>query len=244
MKVTIEVCIDNSESLTTAILAGANRIELCSALALGGLTPSPGFIQQAVALSPIPIYAMVRPRAGDFVFNQQEIDVMLADIAFMKQQGVAGVVVGILTAEGDINQPALKKLIQAADGIGVTFHRAFDLCRDPHSALEVLIELGCERVLTSGLQATAEQGSETIRQLVKQANQRISLMPGAGVNADNALNIVAITGASELHLSGKTRRPGAMLNRGDIKMGNNAEDDSSVEVTSYQRVKAVIDLFA
>ena len=243
MAVSIEVCIDNIESLTTAINAGANRIELCSALALGGLTPSAGLIKQAVQLSTIPVYAMVRPRAGDFIFNQREVDIMVDDISLMKALGVNGVVIGALTPEGNIDRAALGQLLTAAKGLGVTFHRAFDLCCNPDKTLEELIELGCERVLTSGLEATAESGIDTIRKLVKQANRRISIMAGAGVNANNAAKIVNATLVTELHLSGKTVRLSKMKACSNAQMGNNQTDDTAIGVTGFDNVHSVVSLF-
>jgi copper homeostasis protein len=243
MTVLIEVCIDNIESLPTAIAAGADRIELCGALALGGLTPSAGFIKHAVHLSPQPVYAMVRPRAGDFVFNVQDVNLMVDDILLMKEYGVGGVVIGALTADGDLDLPVLRRLIAAADGVGITFHRAFDVCRAPELALEQLVDMGCERVLTSGLHATAKEGAETIHRLVRQADGRISVMAGAGVNAGNAASIVADTGVTELHLSGKTTRPAKMKAGSAVKMGNSSADDISVDVTSFDKVKDVVSLF-
>ena len=241
MNTFIEVCIDNIESLNTAIKAGAQRIELCSSLAQGGLTPSAGFAEQAIRQSSIPIYPIIRHRAGDFVFDQAEIDIMAADIRMMKKLGAPGVVVGALNADGEINEEALAAFMDAAEGIEVTFHRAFDMSSDSEKSLEVLIKHGCHRLLTSGQQATAEKGIETIRKLQKQAAGRIVIMPGAGVNADNAARIVENTGVSEIHLSGKASRPGRMQPREGVKMGANADDETRVDVTSFEKVQAVVE---
>lgn len=243
MTITIEVCIDNIESLSIATNAGAKRIELCSSLILGGLTPSAGFIKQAVKHSNVPVYAMVRARAGDFVFNDQEIKIMLDDIAYMQAQGISGIVIGALTATGSLNLNAIKRFICAANGMGVTFHRAFDLCHNPQDSLEQLIDLGCERILTSGLKATAEAGIEMISSLVIQANKRISIMPGCGVNVLNAAKIITQTGANEIHLSGKTTRPSLFIANSGVKMGNNAQDDAKVDITDFDKVRAIADLF-
>lgn len=242
MKITVEVCIDSIESLPTAISAGADRIELCSALALGGLTPTAGYIQKAVERSSIPVYPIIRHRAGDFVFNDDEIDLMVADIRQARKLGASGVVVGALTAEGNINTEALKQFMTAADGMGATFHRAFDLVRNPEEALEIIIEHGCERILTSGQQASAADGTALIRKLVEQADGRISIMPGAGVNHHNILNILRETGARECHLSGKTVRPGNMQANSDVSMGDNGEEDSVVTVTDYEKIRSVIEV--
>ncbi|WP_430381250.1 copper homeostasis protein CutC, partial [Vibrio parahaemolyticus] len=181
----LEVCIDNIESLHYAIAGGATRIELCSSLALGGLTPSYGFMQQAAKLSSVPVYAMIRPRQGDFFYNEEEIEMMRWDIEAAHQSGLSGVVFGVLTQDGDIHMPYAAALCEFAQalGLGVTFHRAFDQCRDAEKTLEEVISLGCERILTSGLAPSAPQGIDVLRALVKQAQGRIAIMAGAGVNA-------------------------------------------------------------
>lgn len=241
----LEVCIDNIESLSTAIAAGATRIELCSSLALGGLTPSFGFMQQAAKQSTVPIYAMIRPRQGDFLFSPQEFDLMLADINAAQEAGLSGIVIGALTASGEIDTKNCRNLIKAALGMGVTFHRAFDLCKEPTTALEEIINLGCERILTSGLAPTAEAGSEVLKQLNELAKGRISLMAGAGVNQSNVKGIIQQSGITEVHLSGKGFRNSLMtFNSSNAKMGADEVDDSQIPVTQHQAVayvKAVLD---
>ncbi|OED44850.1 copper homeostasis protein CutC [Endozoicomonas sp. (ex Bugula neritina AB1)] len=241
MKRIVEVCIDNIESLPVAVSAGADRIELCSALALGGLTPTAGYVKKAVELSSVPIYSIIRHRGGDFVFNEDEIDLMVADIVLMKQLGASGVVVGALTAEGEVNTEALQRFMIAADGMGVTFHRAFDLVKNPVEALEIIIKHGCERILTSGQQAAAAEGTALIQTLVKQAGGRISIMPGAGINSNNVLHILQTTEAREFHLSGKTTRPGKMRASSDVFMGENAEDDRLVNITDFGKIRSVVE---
>ena len=242
MTITIEVCVDNIESLLTAQQSGADRIELCSALALGGLTPNAGFVQKSIDLATIPLYTIIRPRAGDFVYSEQEIDIMVSDIKFMKLLGIEGVVIGALTPDGDIDEAALKRLMSASRDIGVTFHRAFDLCNDPKQALEILINAGCERVLTSGQQAKAEQGCELIKELVAQADGRISIMPGAGVNLENAEKIIALTQVKELHLSGKTTRKSVMKPNSAVQMGTEAEADSLISVTCAKTISELVNV--
>ncbi|NQZ51879.1 MAG: copper homeostasis protein CutC [Moritella sp.] len=242
MTITIEVCVDNIESLLTAQQSGADRIELCSALALGGLTPNAGFVQKSIDLTTIPLYTIIRPRAGDFVYSEQEIDIMVSDIKFMKLLGIEGVVIGALTSDGDIDEAALKRLMSASRDIGVTFHRAFDLCNDPKQALEILINAGCERVLTSGQQAKAEQGCELIKQLVAQADGRISIMPGAGVNPENAEKIIALTQVKELHLSGKTTRKSTMKLNSAVQMGTKAEADSLISITCAKTISELVNV--
>ncbi|MDX2322225.1 MAG: copper homeostasis protein CutC [Moritella sp.] len=240
MTVTIEVCVDNIESLETAQQAGADRIELCSALALGGLTANAGFVQKSLDLATIPLYAIIRPRAGDFIYSEQEVDIMVSDIKFMKLLGIQGVVIGALTPEGNIDESALKRLMTASRDIGVTFHRAFDLCNDPKQALEILINAGCERILTSGQQAKAEQGCDLIRELVIQAGDRISIMPGAGVTPENAEKIINLTQVTELHLSGKTTRQSVMKPNSVVQMGTEADTDSLISITCGNTISNIV----
>lgn len=242
MTITIEVCVDNIESLLTAQQSGANRIELCSALALGGLTANAGFVQKSLDLATIPIYAIIRPRAGDFVYSEQEVDIMVSDIKFMTLLGIQGVVIGALTPDGDIDKVALKRLMSASRDIGVTFHRAFDLCNEPKEALEILIDAGCERILTSGQQATAEQGCDLIKDLVAQSGDRISIMPGAGVNLKNAEKIISLTQVNELHLSGKTTRKSVMKSSATVQMGTEAEADSLISITCGKTISDLVNL--
>jgi copper homeostasis protein len=211
---------------------------------VGGLTPNAGFIQKALDLATVPIYAMIRPRAGDFVYSEAEVDIMVSDIKFMQLLGVQGVVIGALTPSGDIDEIALQRLMRAARDIGVTFHRAFDLCGDPEQALETLIQAGCERVLTSGQQVTALAGCSLIQRLVQQANKRISIMPGVGINVTNAEIICAETGATELHLSGKTTRKSQMEAHPHVQMGMKQETDLFLGVTCAKQVENVVRLFS
>ncbi|WMN87789.1 copper homeostasis protein CutC [Vibrio parahaemolyticus] len=239
----LEVCIDNIESLHHAISGGATRIELCSSLALGGLTPSYGFMQQAAKLSTVPVYAMVRPRQGDFLYNQQEIEMMRWDIEAAYQAGLNGVVLGALTQDGDIHIQYATALCEfaLALGLGVTFHRAFDQCRNAEQALEDVISLGCKRILTSGLAPSAPAGSEVIKSLVRQANGRIHIMAGAGINADNVRALVERTLVQEVHLSGKSTRPSEMIFiANQSKMGASDVDDFTIPVTSTAAIASVV----
>ncbi|CAH0524850.1 copper homeostasis protein CutC [Vibrio hippocampi] len=239
----IEVCIDNIESLNSAVQGGATRIELCSSLALGGLTPSMGFIQLAAQLSTIPIYAMIRPRQGDFLYSDEEVAMMEQDIKCAAEAGASGIVLGLLNKDGNIDMPHSMRLTRVAKqlGLGITFHRAFDQCRDAHQALEDIIALGCERLLTSGLATDAMQGCNKIHQLHQQAQGRIEIMAGAGVNEDNVAHIVKNTGINEVHLSGKSTRPSKMqFVSPQAKMGNEQIDDFAIPITSKEKVKAVV----
>lgn len=198
---TLEVCCGDLNAAREAYLGGAQRIELCSALSLDGLTPSAGMVAEARRLEGMRLHVLIRPREGDFVYDAEEFRVMKQDIAMARQLGADGVVIGALTRGGDIDVEPLRALMEEARGMQVTFHRAFDCCRHPQEALEQIIALGCTRLLTSGQQPTAEAGIPLLRELVGQAAGRIIIMPGAGVNERNVASILSATGATEIHSS-------------------------------------------
>lgn len=220
----VEICVDNLESVITANQFPIDRIELCSALAVGGLTPNLGFIQQAQQISTIPLALMIRPRAGDFLYSEDEIQIMLNDITTAKQLGIQAVVFGALSANGEIDLATTELLVKASQGMEITFHRAFDLCKDPITALEQLIDLGCHRILTSGQATTAFDGIPVIQQLVKQANGRIQIMAGCGINADNVTQIIKQTQVPEIHFSAKGQRKSEMRLASMAKMGVLSQD--------------------
>jgi len=197
MGVMLEVCVDTAAGLAEAVAGGADRIELCSALALGGLTPSAGFMALAATAGP-PVMAMIRPRAGGFVFSAAEERVMAADIALARASGLAGVVLGASLPDGRLDADMLARLMAGAGGMDTTLHRAFDLAPDPFAALDTAIALGFRRVLTSGGRLRASEGLETLVALQTRAAGRIIIMPGAGIRAANAGRFVA-AGFGELH---------------------------------------------
>jgi copper homeostasis protein len=197
-RVILEVCVDTPAGLAAAIEGGADRIELCSALALQGLTPAPGLIALA-AEARIPIYPMIRPRNGDFVYDAGDLDAIFRDIDAVREAGLAGVVIGANRPTGDLDVDALAMLVAHAEGLGVTLHRAFDLTPDPMAALETAIDLGFERILTSGCALNAMAGAETIAALVERAAGRIAILAGGGVNPSNVAELVARTGVREVH---------------------------------------------
>lgn len=204
MGILLEVCVDSPQGLAAAIAGGADRIELCSALNVGGLTPSPGLLALA-ARAPVPVYAMIRPRAGDFVFGTDDETAMLADIDTVRAAGLSGVVVGASRRDNTLDLSLLTRLTNRAAGLGITLHRAFDLVPDVFEALEQAADLGVERVLTSGLEISAPDGVDLLARLVERARGRLSIMPGSGVNLANVERIVRETGAREIHSS--CRRP-------------------------------------
>ncbi|MGK5674751.1 copper homeostasis protein CutC [Micromonospora sp. URMC 106] len=199
---TFEICIDSVEGAVAAEEAGADRVELCSALFEGGLTPSIGTIETALrSVDRIRVHVIVRPRAGDFIYSPAEVDAMVRDVQAAVAAGAHGVVVGALTAEGDVDVPTTRKLIEAAGTASITFHRAFDMVRDPFQALEQLIELGVDRVLTSGQEVSVLEGAPLIAELVRRAQRRIVVMPGGGITPRNIARIIEATKAEEYHFA-------------------------------------------
>lgn len=196
----VEACCPTLESVARAVANGASRIELCRDISCGGLTPSAQMIRQAIqAAGAVPVNVLVRPREGDFVYSAGEVEDMVRSIRQCKICGVNGVVIGALTPEGDIDLEAMRILLKEAQPLHVTFHRAFDECRNPSQALEDIIGLGIEMLLTSGHEADAYKGRYALQELVKQAAGRIVIMPGCGITPDNLDEIASVTGASEFH---------------------------------------------
>ncbi len=197
----LEIIGFNIESCITAQEAGADRIELCDNPAEGGTTPSYGFIKAARNLLQIELYVMIRPRGGDFLYNEAEFEIMKADIEMCRKLNCDGVVLGMLTASGKIDTKKCKSLVSYAHPLGVTFHRAFDRTTNPIESLEDIITIGCERILTSGLQAKAVGGQQLIKELIFHANERIIIMPGSGITSENIISLAENTGAVEFHSS-------------------------------------------
>ena len=199
-----EICANGVESCVAAQEGGADRVELCAAIPEGGTTPSYGEIKVARRLlTQTRLHVIIRPRGGNFVYSELEAERMLADIEVCRQLGVDGVVFGCLTSEGDVDVPLCQRLMEASKGLSVTFHRAFDRARDPHQALEDIIALGCDRILTSGQRPTAEEGIPLLKELHEQAKGRIILLAGSGVNEENIQRIQQETGIHEFHFSAR-----------------------------------------
>jgi copper homeostasis protein len=201
MSYLIEIATSDYLTTRSAVEGGADRIELCSALTEGGLTPSHGLIVKCKEDFEVPIFPIIRPRSGDFLFTDEEFGIMKSDVLLCKQTGCDGIVIGMLNADGTIDRKRISKLAELAYPLEVTFHRAFDRCKEPFEAIEQLIEIGCQRILTSGQQPAALQGIELIAQLVKSADERIIIMPGSGVRKENIKELAEKTGAMEFHSS-------------------------------------------
>lgn len=206
----VEICVETVDGALAAQRGGADRVELCANLLEGGTTPSFAAIHLARQHVGIPIHVLIRPRGGDFLWSDLEMAVMHEDIHECKRAGVTGVVMGCLTPAGDIDIDRMRILLSAAQGMNVTFHRAFDLCRDPFAALDQLIELGIPRLLTSGQAPTALEGAELIAKLRQRAGDRITIMAGGGITPENVRQIVDQTGVSEVHLSARSTLESAM----------------------------------
>lgn len=242
--ITLEVCANSVTSALAAQQGGANRVELCDNLREDGTTPSYGQIKIARKLLSIKLYVLIRPRAGDFIYSDLEFEVMKLDIQTCINEGCDGVVIGILKSDGSIDKERCTELINMAKagGLGVTFHRAFDVCRDYFEALEDIIEMGCERLLTSGGKSTAMEGANTISHLVDIAAGRIQIMPGSGINEYNIADLVRYSGATEFHSSARSRVDSKMEYRNpNILLSGNGEE-YTMQQTDPDRVKQLIKL--
>jgi copper homeostasis protein len=234
MSYLIEIATSDFITTRSAVKGGADRIELCANLAEGGTTPSAGTIRQCREAFDVLLYPIIRPRGGDFLYTQEEFEIMLHDVKLSRELGCDGVVIGMLEANGNIDLTRTAKLVEMAYPLGVTFHRAFDRCRDPFDALEQLIGIGCERVLTSGQKPGAPEGVELIAELNKVADHRIIIMPGSGVRVDNVRWLSEQTGCTELHssLRRKTRSQMEFIHPGfassEESYMNNAIDEEEV----------------
>ena len=247
MSTVVEICVDSVAGARIAEAAGADRIELCAGLAEGGTTPSIGTIRAALrAVNRIGVQVMIRPRGGDFVYDTDEVDVMLADIAAIltltAPDGVrVGFVFGALTPAGDVDVPTTRRLLDACAGAPTAFHRAFDLTRDLPAALDTLTELGVDRVLTSGGRARAIDATDTLRALVARSADRITVLAGGGVRATNVAELVTATGVPEVHLRAARTEPGPMaFHRDGISISPRQPPDDLVRtVTCGTTIHAV-----
>jgi copper homeostasis protein len=241
--VSLEVCANSVASAIAAQEGGAIRVEFCQNLAEGGTTPSYGDILLARKHLHIRMYVLIRPRRGDFLYSDLEFEIMQADIRNCIEAGCDGVVIGMLNADGSIDKPRCLELVRLARqwGLGVTFHRAFDMCNDLYQALEDIIEIGCERILTSGGRSTAIEGASTIAHLVEKAAGRISIMPGSGVTENNVADLVRFTAVKEVHSSARINVLGKMQYKNDhILLSDGMSDEYSLDVTGADRVRNMI----
>ena len=241
MRYVIENCANGAESALRAQEGGADRVELCAGIPEGGTTPSAGEIVKArQLLTTTRLNVIIRPRGGDFCYSADELDIMAYDIGMARKAGADGVVFGVLNTDGTVNLEAMRRLMDAARGMNVTFHRAFDVCCNPLETLEQIISLGCDHILTSGQEPTAEKGIALLSQLNERAAGRITIMPGCGVNAGNIAHIASATGCREFHFSGRSEVASAMRYRNPkVSMsGTDGRDEYSRQLTDPENIRA------
>jgi copper homeostasis protein len=239
----IEICVDSPEGALAAEQGGADRVELCDNLFEGGTTPSRGAILVARRLIDIKLHVIIRPRGGDFLYSDAELEAMKYDIETARTAGADGIVIGILTKDGEIDVERTAELVTLARPMSVTFHRAFDVCRDPFEALEKLIAIGVDRVLTSGQMADALSGSTLIKQLIDLANGRIAILACGSIDETNAADVVAATGASEFHFTAFEDQESAMKYRNEcVAMGSaDASSEYLRRITTAEKVSRLIE---
>lgn len=237
---TLEICAYSVESCINAEQAGADRIELCGGMGEGGTTPSFGMISLAKEKTTIPIFVMIRPRGGDFVYTEEEVESMRRDIDMAKNLKVAGIVLGILLPDGNIDIATSKELIDRAKPLKTTFHRAFDLTPDPAKALEDVIATGAERILTSGQKSNVTQGAELLGKLTVLAGNRIEIMAGAGVGPANAA-LLKEKGVKVLHFTAKEFRPGLQHYFPEgVPMAGEQPDEHTIMFSSQNRIRELL----
>ncbi len=248
MAIKVEICLDSVDSAVAAQQGGADRVELCDNLAQGGTTPSWGMVQLARQQIDVGLMVIVRPRGGDFLYSDAEFAVMKRDVAHLCGSGADGVVLGCLNSDGTVDKRRTAALIELAKSgdrpLSVTFHRAFDMTRDPFEALETLLELGVDRVLTSGQASSAMAGGELINQLQAVAGNRLIVLPAVGINAGNVAQLVAETGVQEVHIGGAVRERIASqmaFQNHLVHMGPNGESEFDVWRTSAEKVHAIVE---
>jgi copper homeostasis protein len=241
-RVSVEICVDSVESALAAQAGGADRVELCDNLMEGGTTPSFGAIEVARELLNINLHVIIRPRGGDFLYSETEFEIMKRDIETTKRLGVDGVVIGILDADGKIDVARTKELADLARPMSITFHRAFDVCRDPYKAVDELAEIGVDRILTSGQEATAVEGLDLLAALVRHAAGRISIMACGNLNERNLKKVIDATGVREVHFTAFGETPSEMRYRNDrVFMGGTLRPPEYLRsITDADKVGAAI----
>ncbi len=238
----VEICASSVQSAINAEKAGANRIELCDNLYEGGTTPSYGSLILIRELLKIDINVLIRPRGGDFLYNDFEIEIMKKDIQLAKEIGVNGIVAGILTINGEVDKKKMVEMVELAFPMPVTFHRAFDYTQDPSRALHDIIEIGCSRILTSGQKNQAIEGKELIRDLIEESDNNIIIMPGSGINFNNIEELATFTNAEEFHFSAKSILKSKMEYQSK-NIGLNSKtgiSDYDMEVSDIHEIQKII----
>lgn len=240
-KFILECCADSVESALNAAEGGASRLELCANLPIGGTTPDLALYHRIRKESEIRIHALIRPRFGDFCYSDYEMDIMREQIRMFRQEKAQAVVIGVLNEDGELNLQAMERLIQEAEGMSVTLHRAFDMCRDPFRALEEAVSLGVDTILTSGQRESAWEGRELLAELVRRAEGRIDIMAGGGIGADVIRRLRPITGGTSYHMSGKVTLESPMRYRkAEVSMGLPSLSEYEIWQTSTEKVEEAV----
>lgn len=240
MRCQFEVAVDSLESALVAQECGVDRVELCADLGIGGISPSRGMIELACERLAIPVHVMIRPRRGDFLYTDAEFEVMRRDIEAAKSAGAQGVVFGLLLADGSIDIARTRELASAARPLSVTFHRAFDMCREPRAALAQLIDMGVNTLLTSGQAPSAAEGMPLIVELVAWAAGRIDIIPGAGIHPGNIARIAEATGAQTFHFSARETVDGPMQYRNARALMGQARSEFARTYASAERIQKIM----
>jgi len=242
-KYILECCVDSVESAIHAAKGGASRLELCANLIIGGTTPDVALVKEIRKYSDIRIHALIRPRFGDFCYTEHEMEIMKSQICALKEAGVEGVVIGVLVVDGNLDISKMRELMQEAQGLSVTLHRAFDMCKEPFQALEGAISLGVHTILTSGQKASAWEGRELLCQLIKQADGRIDIMAGAGISASVIEKLIPVTKGTSYHMSGKITLDSKMKYRkADVSMGLPSLSEYEIWQTSEEAVREAVEV--
>jgi copper homeostasis protein len=230
-RVSLEVCVGSVADVAAAVREGADRLELCGGLELGGLTPSAGLVETSLAVSSVPMVVMLRPRAGGFCYDRHEFGVMLRDAERLQALGASGGAFGILDKSGRVDVARSREVVEQLAPREAVFHRAFDFVAEPREALDALIEIGCTRVLSSGGQPTAREGAAALAELIRRAAGRIEVMPGGGINAENVREIVRLTGCNQVHVGAS-----GQVDDGSIALGHriNLCDRRFMEGAAYR----------
>lgn len=239
----LEACVDSPESAVAAERGSADRLELCGHLIIGGVTPDEWLFRKVREVCGLPVRVLIRPRFGDFCYSDWEYDMMVMQVKHFRELGADAVVIGCLKEDGALHMDRMKRLIDAAGDMEITLHRAFDVCRDPYEALEQAVSLGIGTILTSGQESSCTKGQETLKKLAAQAGERISIMAGAGVNADVIAGLYPVTGVRVWHMSGKQVEESAMQYRREgVPMGLLGISEFEIWRTGEQEIRRAADV--
>ena len=239
----LEVCVDSVESALAAARGGATRLELCANLIIGGTTPDPALFREIRKETDIPVHVLLRPRFGDFCYTEYEFSMLKEAVTMFRELGAEGAVIGILRPDGALDMERMGALMERAKGMSVTLHRAFDVCRDPHEALEAAISLGMNTILTSGQKNDSLSGASLLGELVSESRDRIVIQAGGGVNADVIRKLYEKTGVRAYHMSGKRTIDSAMrYRREDVNMGIGGISEYEIWRTDEQAIRAAHDV--